>query len=295
MANSAHRFDSRQSMNDPQFEIFHYRDQKMETVGVHHHDYYEVYYLLGGSVNFQVEGKLFHLQRGDLLFINPQELHQAQVDKDTVYERYVLWMSRNYLEHLGGEQIDLTGCFDQTAPGHTNLLRPDKMHRAVLQDLLEKINTEFYGGEADCRLYAQGLLTQFMVEVNRLTRSGEAGHKKAEEPDVISQVLSYIGSHYQENLTLAGLADEFYISKYYLAHEFSRRVGTSVYRYVTFRRLMQAKELITSGMTPGAVYRHCGFGDYANFYRAFKAEYGISPREYADQAARAQAEPPAAG
>ena len=295
MAARAHRFDSRQSMNDAQFEIFHYRDQKMETVGVHHHDYYEVYYLLGGSVNFQVEGKFFQLQRGDLLFINPQELHQAQVAQDSDYDRYELWMSRSYLEHLGGEQVDLTECFDQALPGHTNLVRPDKLHRAILQDLLEKINREFYGETPDSRLYAQGLLTQFMVEVNRLTNSSVAGHKKTEEPDLISRVLSYIGSHYQENLTLASLADEFYISKYYLAHEFSRRVGTSVYRYVTFRRLMQAKELITSGMTPGAVYRHCGFGDYTNFYRAFKAEYGISPREYADQAARAQAEPPAAG
>ena len=24
----------------------------------------------------------------------------------------------------------------------------------------------------------------------------------------------------------------------------------------------------------------CGFGDYSNFYRAFRAEYQISPKEY---------------
>ncbi len=283
MANRAHRFDSRQSMNDKQFEIFHYRDQKMETVGIHHHDYYEVYFLLGGSVSFQVEGKLFLVEPGDLLLINPQELHQAQVGQNAVYERYVLWLSRSYLEQLGGGQCDLSACFDQAASGHTNLLRPDKVHRAILQDLLKNVNAEFYGEDADSRLYAQSLLTQFLVEVNRLTRSSVQKSKKAEEPDLISRVLAYIGTHYQESLTLADIASEFYVSKYYLAHEFSARVGTSVYRYITFRRLMQAKELISSGMTPGAVYQNCGFGDYANFYRAFKAEYGISPREYAAQ------------
>lgn len=283
MANRAHRFDSRQSMNDKQFEIFHYRDQKMETVGIHHHDYYEVYFLLGGSVSFQVEGKLFLVEPGDLLLINPQELHQAQVGQNAVYERYVLWLSRSYLDQLGGGQCDLSACFDQAASGHTNLLRPDKVHRAILQDLLKNVNAEFYGEDADSRLYAQSLLTQFLVEVNRLTRSSVQKSKKTEEPDLISRVLAYIGSHYQESLTLADIASEFYVSKYYLAHEFSARVGTSVYRYITFRRLMQAKELISSGMTPGAVYQNCGFGDYANFYRAFKAEYGISPREYAAQ------------
>lgn len=40
---------------------------------------------------------------------------------------------------------------------------------------------------------------------------------------------------------------------------------------------------IAAGQAPGEVYQSCGFGDYANFYRAFKGEYGISPREFAAQ------------
>ena len=106
---------------------------------------------------------------------------------------------------------------------------------------------------------------------------------KREEPDLVSQVLAYIGAHYQENITLESLAAEFYVSKYHLSHEFSHRVGTSIYRYVIFRRLLQARELMGAGLTPGEVYQNCGFGDYANFYRAFKGEYGISPREFAAQ------------
>jgi AraC-like DNA-binding protein len=49
---------------------------------------------------------------------------------------------------------------------------------------------------------------------------------------------------------------------------------------VIFRRLLQARELMSAGEPPGEVYQLCGFGDYANFYRAFKGEYGISPREF---------------
>ena len=54
-----------------------------------------------------------------------------------------------------------------------------------------------------------------------------------------------------------------------------------MYRYIIFRRLMASRELMEGGEAPGSVYRKCGFGDYANFYRAFKTEYGISPNEYA--------------
>ena len=32
------RFDSRQSMKDKRFEVFHYRDKKLDNVGIHHHD-----------------------------------------------------------------------------------------------------------------------------------------------------------------------------------------------------------------------------------------------------------------
>ncbi|MBP3493558.1 MAG: helix-turn-helix transcriptional regulator [Oscillospiraceae bacterium] len=44
--------------------------------------------------------------------------------------------------------------------------------------------------------------------------------------------------------------------------------------------LSKARELLEAGQPPGAVCQSCGFGDYANFYRAFKGEYGVGPREF---------------
>ena len=46
----AQRFDSRQSMKNKQFEVFHYRDKKMDQVGIHHHDFFEVYFFLSDKV-----------------------------------------------------------------------------------------------------------------------------------------------------------------------------------------------------------------------------------------------------
>ena len=279
----AQRFDSRQSMKDKRFEVFHYRDKKLDNVSIHHHDFFEVYFFLSGRVSFKVEGRSYHLEPGDLLLINPQELHQPDIGDDAVYERIVLWIDRSYLSNLcTAAGVDLTACFDNEAPGHTNLLRPTKLRRAALSQLLDRLVREYYSDELGSFAYAQGLLTQFMVEVNRLAQASGYTEKR-EEPDLVSQVLAYIGNHYQENITLESLAAAFYVSKYHLSHEFSHRVGTSVYRYVIFRRLLQAREMIAEGQAPGEVYQNCGFGDYANFYRAFKGEYGISPRDFAAQ------------
>ena len=101
---------------------------------------------------------------------------------------------------------------------------------------------------------------------------------REESSVLVSKVLAYIGEHYAEEVSLESLAGQFFVSKYHLSHEFSRTVGVGVYRYLTLKRLLIAKQLMDDGVPPGDVYAACGFRDYTNFYRAFKAEYGISPR-----------------
>ena len=100
---------------------------------------------------------------------------------------------------------------------------------------------------------------------------------------VVSAVLNYINNHYNEDLSLDLLANKYFISKYHLSREFNRLVGTSVYRYIVQKRLVIAKQLMSEGVPSTTVYQQCGFGDYSNFYRAFKAEYQISPKEYIAQ------------
>lgn len=281
MTGKIQQFDDRQSMKNRQFEVFHYRERRPGNMEVHHHDFFEIYFLLSGEVSFRVEGRTHTLLPGDVLLINPQELHQALIDRDAIYERMVLWIDRSYLAELSAGGMDLAACFDPRLPTRTNLLHPGKMQRAELQALLEKLAGEFYGEDMGNSLYAKGLLIQFLVEVNRLALAEQKKQEEAEETDLVDQVLSYIAGHFTEEISLHKLASMFYVSKYHLSHEFSRRVGTGLYRYIMFRRMMYARELLENGVPPGEAYQQCGFGDYANFYRSFKSFYGVSPREYA--------------
>lgn len=277
------RFDPRQTMHAPDFEIFHYCDAHPAPVAMHHHDFYEIYFFLGGSVEYRVEGSSYRMKPGDVLFISPMELHQPLVDSDGGdYERIVLWINRSFLDGLSSEDCRLTRCFSRAAPGERNLLRLPPSDRealgAKLMELLEESYSEAYGA----KLAATGTFLQLMVALDRYAMGQDAAAHRSAPPPLVAQAIDFIAAHYQEKITLDSLASQFYVSKYHLSHAFQKSVGVSVYRYLILKRLVMAKQLLAQGVGAAAAGGACGFGDYTNFYRAFKAEYGISPSEYGE-------------
>ncbi len=283
MRERVQRFDVRQTMRKQSFEIFHYNQMTPEEVTVHHHDFYEVFFFLGGKVTYRAEGQLYHLRPGDILLINPMVLHQPIIASDSPdYERIILWVDKAYLEQIAGGEGALSRCFEGAE--RIRLLHlPSSVQRVEMTELLGRLVRECYGNEHGSSLYAEGLFLQIMVELNRLAlHAGSRTEGEQDAPSLVASLLDYINEHYSENLSLEGLAKRFFISKYHLSHEFSRAIGTGVYRYIMLRRLTAAKQLLSEGDAPGEVYIRCGFKDYTSFFRAFKAEYGISPKAFSE-------------
>ena len=276
-------FDPRQTMQADTFEVFHYREPRPNTVEVHHHDFYEVYYLLGGQVEYWVDGRIIRMKPGELLLINPMELHRPIPDQSSpVYERIVLWINREYLESLFAGELRLSSCFDTGLPGHTHLIRPAATERTALTDRMAELVREFYSREFGSQQCAYGIFLQFMVQLNRMALHTDGTQEDSQElSPLVQNILHHITDHIHEELSLESLAKEFFVSKYHLSHAFTREVGVSVYRYITMRRLLMARQLLSAGEPAGQVCRSCGFADYTSFYRAFRSEYGISPRDFA--------------
>lgn len=134
----------------------------------------------------------------------------------------------------------------------------------------------FEFGQSHHRLYATGLFYQLIVEVNRLAKKDITTYQN-EKDDLCSKVINYINENYDKKLSLDSLSEEFFVSKYHLSHEFKSQYGTGIYKYITLKRLLIARELLADGERVGEVYKACGFNDYTTFFRAFKAEYSLSP------------------
>lgn len=290
MALQPQMFDPRQEMRQPDFELQYKRDSYLNDVELHHHDFYELYFLMSGDVTYTIESRLYHVMPGDMLLISPRELHQLCIKADmATYERYVLWVNPQVLDRLSTELTDLCSCFDPARPGYSNLLRLSSQDRSRMQSFLQTLHQECQEGGFGSDLLRESLFIQLLVTINRLVAQDGGRFEQASHGNMaVSRVVDYVNLHYSEPLSLDDLAERFYISKYHLSHEFHRQVGTSVYRYIQKKRLLIARQLLQQGKKPNEVYSCCGFGDYAGFYRAFKTEYGAAPREYASWVRRSQ-------
>lgn len=275
-------FDPRQEMGRADFELQYKKDTYLKDVELHHHDFYEIYLLISGDVTYTIESRQYHVLPGDLLLISPRELHQICIRPEmSTYERYVLWVDPQLLSRYSTALSDLTRNLDPVGHNRGNMLRLRPEDHRRLQQLFEQLwqesESESYGSD----LLRSSLLVQLLVTINRLASAESSKFEEVSQSSrAVSQVVEYINQHYSDPLSLDTLAEQVFVSKYHLSHEFNRQVGTSVYRYIQKKRLLIARQLLAQGSKPNEVYAECGFGDYAGFYRAFKGEYGVSPREY---------------
>ena len=282
MNRSLSSFDPRQKMLRPDFEVAHKWDTDLKDVELHHHDFYEVNFLISGDVTYVIESRVYHVRPGQMLLINPRELHQVYIQPDAApYERYMLWISPELLQNLSSEQTDLCRCFDLNRPNYGNLLHLSSEQRktvpAMIETLLREQNHPSYGSD----LLQKNLLTELMIHINRLVdQSSATAQSSPDSQPLVARVIDYINDHYHEALSLDLIAERFFVSKYHLSHEFTRQMGTGIYQYIQKKRLLIARQLMAQGQKPVDVYALCGFGDYAAFFRAFRKVYGLSPRAY---------------
>jgi AraC-like DNA-binding protein len=125
-----------------------------------------------------------------------------------------------------------------------------------------------------------GNTIQILVYLRRAVWDRSAAPLQAEKPELLDQVLAYMEEHLSEKITLEDFAKHFWVSQSTISQTFRNKLGVSFYRCVTQRRLIAAKNLIIEGIPLESVGRKVGFSDYSSFYRAFKQEFGISPRQF---------------
>lgn len=97
----------------------------------------------------------------------------------------------------------------------------------------------------------------------------------------IQKTKSYIENGYQNNLSLGEISEKLGLHPNYLSSLFRHKTGETFSDYLRKVRMEKAVALMTD--TNLKIYEiacEVGYGDSAQFYRAFKQAMGVSPGEY---------------
>ena len=267
------REDRAQVMLEEDFEAHHNRDPYFRTIEFHAHDFLELYLFLDGSVTYYIEDQVYDLCPGDLLIIPPGRMHRPVIANErAAYERMVLWVELDYIARIDSAAGELQAALRGIgANGYRVPLRGDDLIFAA--SLFRRIVKMERGGvftSSAIRLYLKDAFEAYSHD-----------EKEARgETAVTPQAIRYLTEHFREPLRLDDLAARFFISKSYLNRHFKAYTNATVYAYLMALRITHARRMLREGATAAEAGRECGFSDYSTFYKAFKAQTGITPQEF---------------
>ena len=265
-------------MSDPYVETHRDVSFSNDRLNLHSHTFYELLYCCNDcGAEYLVGADRYRLQKGDIVFVPPGISHRPLLPEQMTepYERYVLWISQDFINEFIEKYSP-----NKTQTAYGTLLRTGGTKWELLGGYFRRGVWEAENQAAGWQAAVIGNTITLLTLMGRSIQERTASVLKAEKPDLLNEVLAYVESHLSDRITLEETARHFYVSVSTITQLFRQKMGTSFYRCVTQQRLISAKALINEGKSLESVSREVGFADYSSFYRAFKKEYGITPRQY---------------
>ena len=249
----------------------------------HWHTFGEIVCAASDHSIFEIQGKTYTLQKGDILFVWPGELHstiQAEPRSHLIVQYYnQLLNTFSDMSFLHSQVLSrhYVSCSAQDSPA-AEIARYMYEIRDIFHVKVPMVNTRMC-----LSLYHILLLFYDCCSAGNLSASAESGTARIKAQQAIANACCYISEHCDQDLSLKEVADFVGLSKFHFSRSFHEYTQSSFSDYVAKQRIQQAILLFENrDISIAEIAFQSGFGSIASFNRCFKKEKKCTPSEYRD-------------
>lgn len=230
----------------------------------HLHPHIELVCLLEGEGTATADQNTRPFRPGDVFLSFPNQIHYYHVAP-----------AKGYIFIVSPELFpDLKDVFMSKVPTGPIIGKQD-----LPPDLAARLEVIFQRANAQNRLQqiaANGHMQALLADLLRVTELTNV----AVNYDSVKRVLLFCAEHYREPLALEVLSKELHLSKDYISHIFSDRLGIHFPDFINRLRVEQACQYLNKGCGMTEAAFASGFSSIRSFNRNFKQIMGMSPTSY---------------
>ncbi len=246
---------------------------------LHTHTQCEIFCIFRGNGHYITEGSRHRFEPGRIFLMRPGELHMADMVNDIPREALSFHFSPSIVDSFDPQRKLLTPFFDRPL-GLNNVYDRPVISQTEIYTLFQKMQESGNDNYENC-VHGTALLIAVLSELKRLF-DAQLYNSPSQSNSTMHNVIDYVNRNLTSPLTPEHLCEKYHFSRAQLDRNFKHTTGSTVWAYITAKRLLLAKDFISEGMHATEAAGACGFQDYSTFYRAYRKHFGQSPTATTD-------------